>query len=130
MREPIQKVRRQLARSDLGAGLPASILKTGYWFSGSTLLPTIALVAFLDGAIRRVLRQPRGPRLVEPLLECAALVGPVLVVVAAVTTGQIPARCGGWPIAASICVAPTYEPLNMPTLPFECGSAAAHSTVS
>ena len=32
--------------------------------------------------------------------------------------------------AASITVAPTYDPPNRPTLPFAWGRAAAHSTVS
>ena len=33
-------------------------------------------------------------------------------------------------IAASICVAPTYEPPNIPTFPFDWSNFAAHSTVS
>src|SRR6266478_238709 len=42
----------------------------------------------------------------------------------------MPARCGGFAMAARYCVAPTYEPPNIPTLPFAYGSSAAHSTVS
>jgi len=62
---------------------------------------------FRDAAEGGVLGEAAGPGLVEPLLECAALVGPVFVVVGAVTMGQMPARWGGLPMAASIWVAPT-----------------------
>ena len=46
------------------------------------MLPTSALVLSADGAVEGVLREAGGPGLVEPLFEGAALVGPVLVVVA------------------------------------------------
>ena len=104
MRQPIQIYGASVPAS--GVRPSAGGLNSGNVFSGSCHMPFVA--SFVRRLAReRVLREARRPRLIEPLLERAALIRPVRVVIARRHDGADAGEVRRWAMAASICVAPT-----------------------
>ena len=78
---PIDEVGREGAREVCTASRGVDI-EDGVLREGQHVAADEGVGIVTDRAIERVLREAGAPRLVEPLFECAALVGPVFVIVA------------------------------------------------